>query len=243
MTAKSYKLLNFDDQLQLADQLADDIAKQLVQSIAKQGRAVMALSGGSTPLLMMQQLRQRDVDWSKVVVTLVDERCVGEMHSLSNARFVREEFLSKLPSIPKFAPLYYPEASNTSSLFEMVLENYADITASTKQSLASFDVVILGMGGDGHTASFFPDADNIDELIDDVSEQPLLTCQSPASQVARITWSLPMLLDTNMLALHITGQNKQQVLQKAIAGTDKTELPIRAAILQQQTPLSIYYAD
>lgn len=241
--AEPNNIFEFDSKQKLAAALADDIVTRLQISIQQKGIAIMALSGGSTPLLMLQQLSKKNVDWSKVVVTLVDERCVGQLHSLSNARFLRQNLFDHLPATVKFAPLYFPEASDSEALLAMVLEQYCDMTNSSEDRPANFDVVVLGMGNDGHTASFFPDANNIETLVDIDSRDVLLTCESPSTQVPRITWSLPMLLQADMLALHITGESKKQVLQQAMAGQDKAELPIRSVIFQQLTPLDVYYAD
>ena len=103
------------------------------------------------------------------------------------------------------------------------------------------------MGGDGHTASFFPDADNVADLVSASSQDFLLSCYSPTTQVARVTWSLPMLLNSQFLALHITGESKQQVFEQAVASDGSFDeicrLPIRSAIFQDTIPLNVYYAD
>ena len=97
------------------------------------------------------------------------------------------------------------------------------------------------MGKDGHTASFFPDANNIAELIDINSELALLSCNSPSTQVERVTWSLPMLLNTQFLALHFTGEDKKAVFEKACEGDDATALPIRSVLFQDLVNLNVYY--
>jgi len=91
-------------------------------------------------------------------------------------------------------------------------------------------------------ASFFPDANNITELVDLNGQTILETCESPSTQVERITWSLPALLNTSFLALHFTGEEKKTVFDQALQPGPHTELPIRAFIHQQQKVLNTYYA-
>lgn len=226
----------------LADNLAGELVVKLGDAINRNGIAVMALSGGSTPKPLFKSLADHDVDWSRVVITLVDERWVPETHALSNAAFMHRYLLDALPDTVRFVPLYQP-AESVAASYPAVLGNYCVATSSSMDAPRPFDIVILGMGGDGHTASFFPDADNVAELVDPESPTLLLTCESPSTQVPRITWSLPALLNTQFLALHFTGAEKRRVFEQACAGTDATELPIRSAIFQNKIPLQVYYAD
>jgi len=230
------------DPLSLAENLAGEVVVQIDAAIAVNGSAVLALSGGSTPKPLFEVLAEHDIDWSKVIITLVDERWVDESHELSNAAFMKKYLLDRLPNSVRFAPLYHPANSVDESL-PFVIGDYCQVTNSTVNKLRAFDVVILGMGGDGHTASFFPDAKNIADLIDPNTSKHLLSCHSPSTQVERVTWSLPMLLETRFLALHITGNSKLAVFERAASGGEITELPIRAAVFQNQVPLNVYYAD
>lgn len=236
------------DATSLAENLAGELVVQIGNAIAEKGRAVIALSGGSTPKPLFNALADHSIDWEKVIVTLVDERWVPESHELSNAAFMKQNLLNALPVGTRFVPLYQA-AQTVEASFDLVLADYREATAtqsalnSVHDSLSPFDVVILGMGGDGHTASFFPDAKNIRDLVDIDADQPLLTCHSPSTQVERITWSLPTLLNTTFLALHFTGSGKLDVFEKAMSGGATEELPIRSAIFQTRTPLNVYYAD
>jgi len=230
------------DPLSLAENLAGEVALKINAAIAEKGSAVIALSGGSTPKPLFEVLAECDIDWAKVVVTLVDERWVDESHELSNGAFMKSYLLNSLPDTVRFAPLYHA-ADSVSDSYQFVLNDYSRLTNSSADHLRAFDVVVLGMGSDGHTASFFPDAKNIAELVDPNTNKTLLSCHSPSTQVDRITWSLPVLLNTGFLALHITGEKKQSVFERAAKGGDAKELPIRAAIFQNRTPLNVYYAD
>ena len=242
----NYSWVEAESQSALAEALADKLVSQINLSIETSGIASIALSGGSTPKPLFKALARRQLDWSKLVITLVDERWVPPGHELSNASFMQEHLLNDLPDGVSFVPLYNlnaPANAPTAESFSQVLNNYCIATHSSPSNPRRFDAVVLGMGGDGHTASFFPDADNISDLVDANNANFLLSCESPSTQVQRITWSLPMLLNTPLLALHITGQNKRQVFDSAVKGGPVTELPIRSVIFQQQTPLQVHYAD
>ena len=231
------------DSISLAEHLAGEIASVINDAIVEKGVAIMALSGGSTPKPMFQALAEHDVDWSKVIITLVDERWVDESHELSNGAFLKQHLLSHIEGTqPTFVSLYQTAQSVADSC-ELVLSDYCDKTNSSPSSPSPFDVVVLGMGGDGHTASFFPDAPNIADLVESNQKEFLLTCESPTTQVERITWSVPMLLKTSFLALHFTGEAKSAVFQQAVDGRDATELPIRSVIFQDKKELNVFYAD
>ena len=99
------------DQENLAGKLAMQLIEVMDQTIEEKGSVVLALSGGSTPKPLFRSLATADLDWSKVIVTLVDERWVPKSHKLSNAAFMRKYLLDSLPSTVQFIPLYEPAAS------------------------------------------------------------------------------------------------------------------------------------
>lgn len=230
------------DARSLAENLAGELVIRLQTAIANKGSAVIAFSGGSTPKPLFEALAEHDVEWDKVVITLVDERWVPETHDLSNAAFLKRFLLDHLPDGVRFVPLYQ-KAQSVRASYPLVLQDFIDATGSNAESLRDFDVVILGMGGDGHTASFFPDADNVAELVSIEASDPLLSCSSPSTQVERITWSLPALLNCDFLVLHFTGEDKLDVFEQAVTGGgDFEELPIRSAIFQDRAPLNVFYS-
>lgn len=230
------------DQQGLADNLAGELVAKMSFAIATKGSVVLALSGGSTPKPLFQALSEYQLDWSKVIITLVDERWVDELHELSNAGFMRTFLLDSLPDDVRFVPLYKAANSVDESL-KGVLDNYCAVTDSSPSSPRPFDIVVLGMGNDGHTASFFPDASNVEDLVDINSPAQLLSCNSPSTQVARVTWSLPILLNADFLVLHITGESKKKVFEQACQAGPISELPIRSVIFQNRSELHVYHAN
>lgn len=209
----------FDARDALADALANDVAAELRRAIAAKGRATLAVSGGSTPKLFFERLSQADLPWQRVMVTLVDERQVPETSERSNARLVRQHLLQNKAAAAQFVPLF---------------EN-----AEAAKALR-FDVAVLGMGSDGHTASFFPRADRLKDAIDSGTSQRLIAVTAPGAGEPRLTFTLPVLEASGRLALHIEGDDKKHVLDKALADGPEEDMPVRA-VLRSATPITLYW--
>ena len=225
---------SFGTRADLALALSEAVAEQLRTGIAERGAAALAVSGGSTPGRFFSALsRRRDVEWDKVWVTLVDERWVPETSDRSNSGLVNEKLLQGPAAVAHSVPLYSggdkPDAAGI---------------ARTNKQLSTvpmpFDAVILGMGNDGHTASFFPGADNLYEALN--GEGPVVAIRAPGAGEPRITQVLRRLLDTSALYLHIEGEEKAATLERALADGPIEEMPIRAVLRQQLKPLEIYWA-
>ena len=249
MMQANYQWQQNDCQKALAQELALDIVQQLNKAIDSKGQAVIAFSGGSTPKPLFEALQSSDIDWTKVVVTLVDERWVPIGHELSNAGFLIDNLLSKLSAIPKFVPLFNISAAamNAEMSLISVLSEYCHTTKSTLGRPREFDVVILGMGGDGHTASIFPDCDGIEAALDENSADHVCAIMAHKSKVTgdnleRITLSFAGLLQSKKLILLITGDEKLDVYRQALSQTDVNKTPISAVLQQQRVPVHVYWA-
>lgn len=220
----------FPDGDAVAQALAQAVADDLRAALALRGEASVALSGGTTPRRFLQALSRQPMDWANVTVTLVDERWVDERHERSNARLVKEHLLQEAAADAHFVPLYRPAASP-----DLVL---ADVTAALP---ATLDVAVLGMGGDGHTASFFPGGDRLAEAMDPDAPERVLPMLAPGAGEPRITLTLPVLRQAGRLYLHIEGGEKRQVLQLALSGQGAgAGYPIRAVLQALRAPLQVY---
>lgn len=227
---------NFDTKEQLALSLADETCNALCSGIEENGRASLAVSGGSTPALFFAKLSEREIDWSKVTVTLVDERWVDEADSRSNARLVKEKLLNGLAGAATFVPLF--TGDETPEEGTLALEDR--LAASVSFPL---DAVILGMGTDGHTASFFPGGDQLDVALDGNGSSTVVAMRADGAGEPRITFTLPVLLAANHLVLHIEGNDKQDVLAKALEEGPVEDMPIRAVLKGLRTkPTHIVWA-
>lgn len=214
--------------------LADRIAEQLRRGITDRGHALLAVSGGSTPKALFERLSQEPLDWSNVTVTLVDERWVDADDTRSNARLVKTLLLQNAAAVAHFVPLYTGAATPEEGLA---------VANERIDSLAlPFDAVVLGMGEDGHTASFFPDGDHLHEALDLDGTSRALPMRAPDAGEPRITLTLPTLLDTRALYLLVSGEKKQQVLADARLGLGEAQYyPVRAVLTQHRVPLAVYW--
>lgn len=209
----------FESRGSLSSALATDVANALQHHVRVKGSACLAVSGGSTPKLFFETLSRFDVPWSKVTITLVDERQVPETNPRSNARLVRDNLLQNSAAGAEFVPLFEnPDAEN----------------------IATLDVVVLGMGSDGHTASFFPGGDNLSEALNLKTGKRIVKMSAPAAGELRLTFTLPALLDASLLCLHIEGQEKRDVLNQALAEGPVEAMPVRA-VLRSKKPLTLYW--
>ena len=223
----------FPDREALAEALADQVSADLEAGIAERGAAALAVSGGSTPARFFAALAARDdLDWSKVSVTLVDERWVDETSDRSNARLVKQNLLTGPARAASFVPLYSGGAEPDAAAL-------ARSAAALEMVPRPFDAVILGMGGDGHTASFFPGGDTLDAAL--AGPAPVIAIRAPGAGEPRVTLTLPHLLATRSLYLHIEGEEKARVLDKALGAGPVAEMPVRAVLRQTRKPVAIYW--
>ena len=151
-------------------------------------------------------------------MTLVDERQVDETSARSNAKLVKATLVQNEAAVARFVPLYQNPAAS---------------------ELPNFDVVVLGMGNDGHTASFFPAGDTLAMALSPAAP-PLLAISAPGSGEPRLTFSLSKILAANEIFLHIQGADKSATLETAMSGSDEMEMPIRA-VLNSGRVIEIYW--
>lgn len=224
----------FDNGAALAEGLAEAVASALSIAIVERGEASIAVSGGSTPKVFFKALSGKVIDWPKVTVTLVDERFVEPDSDRSNEKLVRDNLLINAAAVAKLEPLYYPTASAE--------EAAATASRQTTGIGCPFDVAILGMGSDGHTASFFPGGSRLAEALNPVTPRGVMTMEAEGAGEPRLTFTFSSLQDARLLVLHIEGAAKKDVLAKAEAPGDEAEMPIRAILRRAASPLQIYWA-
>lgn len=220
----------FRDKDQLAEALADAIAANLKAGVKARGAASLAVSGGSTPARFFKALSARgDIPWDKVTVTLVDERWVDETSDRSNGRLVRAGLLQGRAALARFVPLYQGG----------VEPDPVKAGAAQAEVPQPLDVAILGMGNDGHTASFFPGGDTLQQAL--TAEGPVVAIRAPGAGEPRVTLTLKRLVAARALYLHIEGEEKVKTLEKAEAQGPVEDMPVRAILRQTQTPLTIFW--
>ncbi|MFC3532726.1 6-phosphogluconolactonase [Vogesella facilis] len=212
--------------------LAQAVATDLAAAIAARGQAVLAVSGGRSPVPFLQALAAQDIPWQQVTVTLVDERVVAPDHADSNAGLVREHLLQGRAAVAAFLPLVNDGADAAAEL------------AAAAVLWRTPDVTVLGMGEDGHTASLFPAASNLTEGLAAANPAALLVVVPPAAPAAphtRISMTLAELQRSGKLYLAIAGETKRRVLDNAAAAVSDT-LPISHLLSATARPLDVYWS-
>lgn len=225
---------DFEDKAVLAKALAGAVGDRMIAAIAERGRAVIAVSGGTTPAKFFMALgKRKDIDWEKVTVTLVDERWVDVTSDRSNAALVNEKMLQGPAAVAHFVPLYSGGDAPDAPAMARTAEALAEIDGP-------FAAVVLGMGSDGHTASFFPGGDTLAAAL--TGDAPVLSIRAPGAGEPRVTLSLSRLLKTDALYLHIEGEAKASVLATALADGPVEEMPVRAVLRQDHVPVNVFWS-
>jgi 6-phosphogluconolactonase len=231
-TAAYYDWHAFSGRAELAAALADQIAGHLTKAIAERGTALLAVSGGTTPAKLFAVLSTVPVAWDKVTVTLVDERFVPASSPRSNAGLVAANLLQNAAAAARFVPLYHEAVG---------IEDAAASDDAALQALPwPLDAVILGMGGDGHTASFFPDADDLPVLLDPSSDRIVLPVHAASAGEPRLTLSLARIVSAGFIALHIEGVDKRSAFESAMGAGERK--PIRAVFDASPKPVEVFWA-
>lgn len=220
----SIKVLN--SAAEHAQLLAEIIIGTLQAAIAERGHASLALSGGRSPVPLLRVLNEAELAWEKVSLTLVDERWVPAEHADSNAGLLWRHMPAVMPRV-QWTPLYHGESP-------------AQDAQRSSAALAEFmplDTVVLGMGSDGHTASLFPGAENLAQLLAPDEQTLCMPAQSSAS-AQRLTLTGAALKSARLQLLAIRGEDKAVTLAAALA-EQHPEWPISAFL---RAPLEIVYS-
>lgn len=227
----------FDDQPTLAAALASAVANDLRAALQDQPLATLAVSGGRSPVPVFEILREQELDWSRVIVTLVDERWVPETDPASNAALVRTHLLRDRAAAARFVPLY-TGAVSAEAAEETLAATFRDLPLP-------FAAVILGLGDDGHTASLFPGSPRLSEglaLGRTVADTPPCLAQVGAvAPTERISLTLPWILNARRIYLQFAGAAKIEVFQAAQSGPD-LRYPVSFVLHQTQTPVAVFAA-
>ena len=176
-----------------------------------------------------ERLAQQELDWAKVTISLADERWVPVSHPDSNEGLLRRHLLQGPAAAARLVGLYQSAAS---------LEQAAERADAVLAKLPPIDVLVLGMGEDGHTASLFPDSPNLEAALDPRGVRRCLPMQAPSVPRQRLSMSLALLASARLTLLALHGPGKLATLNQALAGESYEAMPIRAFLAR---PLEIYW--
>ncbi len=218
----------------LSRQLALQIAGALKAAIEARGGASLVVSGGNSPLKLFAHLHAQSLDWSCVCIALADERWVDPADPNSNEKLLREHLLKGAAARARFLGLKNgaptPELGAVSAW-----ETFARVPRP-------FDMVILGMGDDGHTASLFPKSPNLASAINPAAAAGCIGMSSPTVPHARLSLNLSAIMDSRRIVVLLAGESKWRVYAAAAQPGPAENMPIRAVLRQRRTPVDVMWA-
>jgi 6-phosphogluconolactonase len=224
---------DYDSVEEMADAVAGDVGFIIESALDARGEALIAIPGGKTPLPIYAKLAKAKLNWKKVTIIPTDDRLVPLTDEKSNIRALAQAFL---PAGARVFPI-------TSDISDYKL---AGNSANAKLADLKFplDLAWLGVGSDGHTASIFPGPD-LQGALDapkarramGVMPDPL----PPEAPVARVTLTRAAILSARTVMITITGQEKRDLLEQAIADGQSSKLPIGRVLAEAEQPIDIHW--
>jgi 6-phosphogluconolactonase len=235
-TTQDLALFSFEDRVGTYEALASALAASVITAFDAGRRARIALSGGASPAPAYAEFAKLDLDWSRVDIALVDDRWVDLNNSGSNEAMVRQVFAYAVGvSIFGMKTAYKTPFEGAQELDPI----YVD--------LRPFDAVVLGMGPDAHTASWFAGSPQLSDCLDAHTDHTVIGVDARAAPVSgdfplRMTMTLPPISEAGQVILLIYGADKKQILTQAL-DTPVTQAPIRAAIEACGERLIVFWAN
>jgi 6-phosphogluconolactonase len=214
-----------DVEIEVLDNPAGELARLLVEA-ARAGRSI-GLSGGSTPRRAYELAATQEPDWSRAELWLVDDRCVPPTDDRSNARIVRETILDRLERAPRAVHRIQGELEpeEAAARYDAELDG------------ARFDVAVMGVGPDGHTASLFPGGPELAER----KRRAVAAEAGMEPFVPRVTTTIPFLAETGLMVYLITGADKADAVRRAFAQEPSADVP--ASLVRGRSTVVLLDAD
>lgn len=225
---------DYEDMDELAEAVAGDVGFVIESAIDARGSAVIALAGGRTPGPILEKLAAAQIDWKRVVIFPTDERLVALDDPLSNVAMLAKIFL---PKGARVVPLISEKAAD-----------YKLAGSAASSRLGDFhwppDLVWLGVGDDGHTASIFAGPD-LDDALNAPAERRMVGVMPdplpPEAPVARVTLTRAAVQSAKSITIVLTGDKKRALLEQAIKDGDSSPLPVGRVLAGLETPIDIHW--
>ena len=213
---------------ELAAAAAAAATEALAGALAQRGAASLVGTGGRSPAPVYDLLAQAELDWSRIAVTLSDDRFVPIASPDSNERLVRERLLTGPAAAARFVPISVAADS---------VEAAADKVEADVRAMAPYDVMLLGMGEDGHVASLIPGSSVMDEGMNPAGERFCLGVPAGVGSppVARVSMTMPALLQARLILVLISGETKRQIIESGGG------LPVHALLEQAKAPVRVLW--
>ena len=224
------RVLKFDSRDAASSGAAARIAGRVAAQLDRDDKASFVVSGGTTPVKCLDYLSGYALAWDKVQVALSDERWVASDNEDSNERLVHEALLKNEAASAGVLSIYQDDLS---------VDERCDVLQSQLPE-SGFACAMVGMGTDGHFASLFPDAENLDAGLDPDNGRFYMPVRTTASPHPRVSMTLGALLKSNEVLLLFFGAEKLAIYEQAEAGNSM--YPITALLQQQAVPVSLYWA-
>lgn len=228
----------FQDQDALTQALVTDLIMSVESGLQMKNQFVLAVSGGRTPKPVYQKLSEQKLDWNRIRVSLVDERWVEEGHEASNAGFVKQYLLQNLAQAAVFTGM-----KNTARTAK---SGQAECEAQYQLYAPVADVMILGMGEDGHTASLFPHAEGLEAAMSQTDLCAAITAHKSkitAQYTERMSLTFHAIVQSRQIVLLITGEKKRRLYESLQqAEPDYLTYPVQAVLQQKWAPVTVYWA-
>ncbi|MEM1039312.1 MAG: 6-phosphogluconolactonase [Pseudomonadota bacterium] len=226
----------FDSRAGLANALSNRIAQTLYAGLEENQFASLALSGGSTPKPMLNLLADKIEPFSEMIYfALVDERCVPFADDRANRRMIKEALrLSNHPA-SEFLALY-EDGLTAATAAQAASEKLMD------DEELPFDVVTLGMGTDGHTASWFPASSGLELAVDPAADALAVPVTGDTLVEDRVSLTMPALQGAHLIVLHIEGAEKRAIFDIAMQDGPADAMPIRHLLRHPFANVEVYWA-
>ena len=224
---------NFFDSRETASiAAAERIAAALGRRLDAQGEASVVISGGTSPAGVFAELARAPLAWPDVHVILSDERWVPPDHADSNEKLVRDTLLTGAAKEARVLPVYKPGVT--------VEERCGELNDELRLAPFPFACALLGMGEDGHFASLFPDAENLEEGLDVDSSELSIPVNTAASPHPRVSLTLSALSRSDEILLLMFGDRKREVYEAAKQTANG--YPVFHLLRQKRAPVYVYWA-